>query len=94
MIRIELQRIGNQDLFCPRFYCDACGEAIKQNADGNYLWYYAIDDKAAQQVYTAHKGQCTDALDSEYATGAKLPMSWELKDLPAELATNGEVNQC
>lgn len=89
MIKVELLRIDGRDLFCPRFYCDACGERIERNADGNYLWYYGIESAPVQAVYVAHKGNCTWALDVANAVDGALAMSWELKDLPAELEANG-----
>lgn len=89
MIKVELRKVDNEDLFCPFFYCDACGERIAQNAGGNYLWYYADGDALVQSVHVAHKGDCTRALDSAHAINGKLAMSWGLRDLPDGLASNG-----
>lgn len=89
MIKVELLNVGGADLFCPRFYCDACGERIERNADGNYLWYYGVASEPVQPVYVAHKGNCTRALDALHRADGVLAMSWELKDLPAELSHNG-----
>ena len=89
MIRVELLRVDGTDLFCPRFYCDACGERIERNAEGNYLWYHVAGDTDAHLVYVAHKGTCSRSLDETKATN-EAPMSWELEDLPDRLKRNGE----
>ncbi len=90
MIKVELHKVANEDLFCPHFYCDACGKRIDLNTDGNYCGYYADGDTLVQPVYVAHKGNCTRALDSVCAVNGKLAMSWELKDLPNRLQINGD----
>lgn len=57
-----------EDLFCPVFVCDVCGESIKRA--GRAAAVYRLDYKAARtDVQHVHKGRCLDIAEERIGKG-------------------------
>jgi hypothetical protein len=87
MIRYDLERLADDDLFMPRFWCDACGRPIE--GQGNVYWLVDLDTgEIYPQIWHTHKHPCARIdRDIEELTGGFV-MSEELDVHISQLTYN------
>lgn len=59
---IVLQRIDNQDLFCPVLICDVCGKPIENRRLGAMGWFPILSYGVQTPAMIVHKGDCLNRL--------------------------------
>lgn len=70
------------DAFCPRVFCDQCGQRIERAREGNYQWWLDGDGT----LFFTHK-RCCRAFEENH--GGRSGWCWgELSALPFYLVQN------
>ena len=87
---------GEEDIWCPQFFCDHCGGRLIHPGWALYLWSYPRradgsyddDDGASAPLYTVHK-RCAPAFETAHGGTPGEAWPWdELRLLPFRLLVN------
>lgn len=66
---VDAENEWGQGLFCPMFFCDVCGESIKNAYDAGAV-FNMLEKRAARiDVLHVHKGRCMDISEERIGKG-------------------------
>lgn len=88
---VELKRAPqDEDLYCPVFICDACGEMITDSSWGLFAWVVDLTTGAplTGRVHTVHKRACDHTLEAEAQAAGYGWYTMELRLLSEQIAAN------
>jgi len=87
----EKRTKGQEDILCPKAFCDYCGEVIEDAYKGLYVWTRGEEDLTGAESFnfhTIHKGACDRGLCRRLGVDSHALLTHELRDLPVFLARN------
>lgn len=87
---MSIKIVLDNNLYCPKIFCDYCGNEIEDAKQGNYEWKSGFNAGFTSEIFFTHK-QCCFPFEEQHG-GRSTWMTGELQVFPLFLKRNLNID--